>query len=309
MKEVGLLINLYQPSTRDESQVQQFVQSCCLPLIKLLKKNKKIKIFICIPLSTLELLDKFGYEGVILDLKNLYESDKIQLTSTTAYYSLLTDLPEEMIQKQIILNEYGLGYYFGAKQGFEGEASIMIRDLNTFFPPEFETNEEIDKIIIELGYKEIFSEKNPTFYIDLSTESIELVEELLEESVFEEKKREVSKYDKNGPIAEKLAEIEDILVQIFMTNDESINVNDFETLAIWIDEDVNKIDDVSVHNKIRSFMSLSKFLSIEKYQSTSDQLILKKYIELIFDILKYLGDEKVTSDVTTKVEELKKIVE
>lgn len=307
MKEVGLLINLYQPPTRDESQIQQFVQNCCFPLIKLLKKNKKIKVFVCIPLSTLELLDKYGYKDVILGLKDLYDADKIQLTSTTAYYSFLIDLSKDMLQKQIILNEYGLGYYFGARQGFEGEASIMIRDLDTFFPPEFETTEEINDVIQELGYKEVFSDKNPIFYIDLSTESVELVEELLEESIFEERRKEIVKCDKSSPVSRKLVEVERLLVDGYMTKDENTNINDFETLAIWVDEDVNKIEDVSIHNKIRSFISLSKFLCLEKYQNSSDQQIIEKYIELLFDFLKYFSDGSVTSEVNSKVEELKNI--
>ncbi|MFC1700189.1 hypothetical protein ACFLZ4_00920 [Patescibacteria group bacterium] len=307
MKEVGLLINLYQPPTRDESQVQQFVQNCCLPLIKLLKKNKKIKIYVCIPLSTLELLDKFGHEEAILDLKNLYDTDKIELTGTTAYYSLLSNLSEKMLQKQIILNEYGLGYYLGAKQGFEGEASIVIRDLDTFLPPEFETNEKMNSAVKELGYREIFSEKKPTFYIDLSRESIELVEELIEDSVFEEEKKSITKYDKNNPIIKKIEDIEGILVKVYMTKDEDINITDFETLPIWKETDLSRIEDTSVHNKIRSFVSLSKFLCVEKYQDFGNTKTLEKYFELISEVMKYLGDEKITSEVTSRVEELRKL--
>ena len=302
------MINLYQPPTKDAGQIEQFVQSCCIPLIKILKKNKKIKIYICIPLSTLELLDNFGHREIISDLKRLYEGDKIQLTGTTAYYSLLTGLPEGMVQKQIILNEYGLGYYLGARQGFEGEASIMIKDLDTFLPPEFEIDEKISDVVKELGYKEVFSEKNPTFYIDLSRESVDLVKELIEESIFEEKEKSITKYDKDTPVSNKIRDIEGILVKETMTKDEEIKISDFETLAIWND-DVSKIGDTSVHNKVRSFVSLSKFLCIEKYQNSDNLEILEKYIELIFEVLKFLGDEKVTSEVTPKVEELKKLFE
>lgn len=153
MKDVGIIIDLYQPPTQEESILKQAVNDLYAPLIRLIKSNKNIKFSLSIPLSTLELLDKHGYGEVINDIKDLYSSEKIELVGSSAYNALLTDMPVEIVENQIILNEYALGYYFGARQGFEGEPSIMIKDLYGLVPTMLMINDEVLTTLGELGYK------------------------------------------------------------------------------------------------------------------------------------------------------------
>ena len=100
------------------------------------------------PLSLLEQIDS-RWIGLT---REMVEAGKIELIGSAAYHPLLTKIPVEFVEKQIILNEYALGYFFGRRQGFEGEASVMIRDLTGFFPPELAVNRQVLQIVDELAY-------------------------------------------------------------------------------------------------------------------------------------------------------------
>ena len=110
MKEVGLLVDLYQPSTVEESDFRQFVENCVIPLIKKVRANRKLTFSVNLPLSTLELLDKYSYKSVISDFKDLYNSERLELVGSISYEPLAKSIPTNILENQIILNEYGLGY-------------------------------------------------------------------------------------------------------------------------------------------------------------------------------------------------------
>lgn len=80
-------------------------------------------------------MDKYGYYEWIDDVKNLYDNERVELVGSGAYHPLLTQLPIELMEDQIILNEKGLGYYFGSRKDFEGSPAIMLKDVKGFFPP------------------------------------------------------------------------------------------------------------------------------------------------------------------------------
>ena len=157
MKEVGLLIDLYLSPTEEESVVRHAASDFFIPLIKLLKNAKTSRASVNVPLSTLELLDKSGFQSLISEIKQLRDDEKIELVGAAAYNPLLTELPVELVEKQIILNEYALGYYFGAKQGFEGEPSILIKDVEGFVPTLGVVNSNVLKVLQQLDYKWVFA--------------------------------------------------------------------------------------------------------------------------------------------------------
>lgn len=153
MKEVGLLIDLYQSPTQDESVFKHVVSDFFNPLIKIIKSFKSIKVSLNIPLSTLELLDKYDYQSVIKDIRDLYENDRVEIVGSAAYNPLLTETHSKIVENEIILNEYALGSYFGAKQGFEGEPSIMIKDIDGFLPTGLAVNKSVLDTLGELKYE------------------------------------------------------------------------------------------------------------------------------------------------------------
>jgi len=140
--KIALVLHLYQPPTQDEAVFRRIFSQCYQPLIKLIKNKKNFSLTLNIPLSLLEQADKYGYGDWISDIKTLYASERVELVGTAAYHPLLTKLSIESAERQIVLNEYALGYYFGSRTGFEGE----------FFSPECAVNNEVVSLVSELGY-------------------------------------------------------------------------------------------------------------------------------------------------------------
>lgn len=97
-------------------------------------------------------MDSYGYSSWIQGLKELVDFGRVELVGSGAYHPLLPKLTEKYIESEIILNEYGLGYYFGKHTGFDGEKSIMVQDLTGFFPPEMALDMPTLNILDGLGY-------------------------------------------------------------------------------------------------------------------------------------------------------------
>ena len=157
MKEAGLLIDFYQPSIHNESVVKKVISDFHLPLIRILKMYKSLPFSISVPLSTAELWENFGFESLISELRDLRQnenqSDRIEMLSSSPYDTVLNGLPENIVESQIILNEYGLGYYFGSTQGFEGEPSVVLKDVDGFVSSSSFVDDTVIKILNNLGYK------------------------------------------------------------------------------------------------------------------------------------------------------------
>jgi predicted glycosyl hydrolase (DUF1957 family) len=124
-----------------------------------------------IPLSLIEQFDKYGYGSLIVDIKDLVDSERVELTGSASYHALLTRLSTKNVENEIILNEYGLGYYFGSHHGFEGEPAILLRNVAGFFPPELSVNDALCSTLSGLGYSWVlvdspaipFDEKPPVY--------------------------------------------------------------------------------------------------------------------------------------------------
>ncbi len=149
---VAFLLHLYQPSVQDPAVFREIFETCYSPLLKLIKQKRNLKITLNVPLSLLEQMEQYGYLSWIENLKEFYNTERIELTGCAAYHPLLTKIPEKLAEQQIVLNEYGLGYYLGRKTGFEGEPSIMLKDIRGFFPPEMAVNDNLLNLLNTLGY-------------------------------------------------------------------------------------------------------------------------------------------------------------
>jgi hypothetical protein len=163
VKEAGLLIDFYQPSIYNESVVKKVISDFHLPLIRILKMYKSLPFSISVPLSTVELWEDFGFESLISELRGLCQNenqsqnenqgDRIEMLSSSPYGVVLNGLPENIVESQIILNEYGLGYYFGSTQGFEGDPSVVLKDIDGFVSSSSFVDDTVIKILNDLGYK------------------------------------------------------------------------------------------------------------------------------------------------------------
>lgn len=150
--KLAFLLHLYQPPTQTETAFRAIAHECYTPLIKLLKSHTDFNVTLNVPLSLLEQLSAYGYTEIITSIKELVESHQVELTGSAAYHPLLTKTLFDFPARQIVLNEYALGYYFGQRQGFEGELSVMAKDIRGFFPPEMAINTEVLQTLDELEY-------------------------------------------------------------------------------------------------------------------------------------------------------------
>lgn len=162
MEKLAFLLHFYQPITQEEKTLREIADSSYIPLLKLIKNKTKSKFTLNVPLSLLEQMDKYGYTKWLEDLKSLVDMEAVELVGSSAYHYLLTKFPDEIISDQIVLNEFGLGYYFGRRSGFEGEKAIMIKDLNGFFPPEMAINSKVHNILNDFGYAWVYANSSST---------------------------------------------------------------------------------------------------------------------------------------------------
>ncbi len=159
---LSILLHLYQPATQDLAITKEIAETCYIPLIKLIKQKKKLNITLNLPLSLLAQMDTLGYKSWLADIKELYESERLEIVGTAAYHPLLSkvvSLNKTLTEQQIILNEYSLGYYFGKDKGFEGESALLLRDLKGFFPPELALSNDLVSLISELGYEWVLADE------------------------------------------------------------------------------------------------------------------------------------------------------
>jgi len=147
------LLHFYQPSNQLPQVVKDVVKNCYIPLIKVIKENKKLNLTINIPLALLEQLDLLGYHELIGEIRLLVEQGRVELTGTGAYHPLLSRLPASMVYRQIVLNELAYGYYFGADKDFEGEDCYMIKNIKGFFPPEMAVSPSLASTLSDMGYE------------------------------------------------------------------------------------------------------------------------------------------------------------
>ena len=157
---LAFVLHLYQPTTQSESAFRAVVAECYLPLLKLLKNKNNCAFTLNVSLGILEQFEKYGYDELLHLLKDLVESEKVELTGSAAYHPLLTKLSEDYVYQQIILDEYALGYYFGSHQGFEGENSILIKNIKGFFSPEMAINKDLIKVLDDLKYEWVLADSS-----------------------------------------------------------------------------------------------------------------------------------------------------
>ncbi len=151
--EIALLLHLYQPATQTEEVFRRVYSNSYLPLLRKISKTKDLKISLDLPLSLLEQIDRYGYISWIQDLQELIKIGKVEIAGTAAYHPILSKFPRNIIEQQVILNEYGLGYYLGEHHSLEGDEAVLIKNIVGFFPPELSVNERVLSVLDSLGYR------------------------------------------------------------------------------------------------------------------------------------------------------------
>jgi len=135
-------LHIYQPAEQQPDILEAVVAQSYRPILRGIKKHKKVRLTLNINGALLELLDKYQYKDLIDMLRELVKEGRIELTSSAKYHALLPFLEEKEIIRQIEANNETLHFYFN--HGF--------RPIG-FFPPEMAYDERLPKIVESLGFK------------------------------------------------------------------------------------------------------------------------------------------------------------
>lgn len=151
MKYVGFLLHAYQPSWQFPEIVKKAVETCYNPIFSYLLKegNGGVRFTVNINYSLLEQLEKAGYHELLVKIKKCVSLGKIDLTGSGAYHPILSLIPPEEAERQIILNEKGVERILGK----------FLK--NGFFPPELAFSKEIVPIIKKTDYRWAITDDTP----------------------------------------------------------------------------------------------------------------------------------------------------
>ena len=150
----AVYLDFSTPLFESESEIKGFFSS--LPeLSRYIQKTKNIKFYISITLDFITASKRSGDE-LLKVLNDLYREDRVELVVKDNFDVYSTSLSQESFEFNSILNEYLLGFYFGSKKNFEGDDSVMIKNLINYLPFRGRlVLSDLDKLS-QLNYKNIF---------------------------------------------------------------------------------------------------------------------------------------------------------
>src|SRR3989344_2743057 len=135
-------LHIYQPPTQKEIWVRRITKESYQKIFSGLLKIPKCRITLNINSVLCELLEKWGGESLIRDIRELLKRGNLELTGSAKYHAFLPLLPEDEIRRQITLNEEDLKKNFGDYWKKSG-----------FFSPEMAYSYKVAKVAKEVSYK------------------------------------------------------------------------------------------------------------------------------------------------------------
>jgi predicted glycosyl hydrolase (DUF1957 family) len=134
-------LHFYQPYNQQKDILEAVVSQCYKPLLEGLLENANAFLTVNVSGGLLEALSDKGFDEIVLLFKKLYQSGRIEFTSTACYHAFLPLLPEAEIVRQIRLNSDILKKFLGEDYSPLG-----------FFPPEMGYSPGLEKILEDLGF-------------------------------------------------------------------------------------------------------------------------------------------------------------
>lgn len=127
-------------------------------LSRYIAKTSNTKFYVSI---SLEFLTTFKNEILpLLDsVKGLIKDDRVEFIVKDSFDVNSLQFPRNIAEFNFIFNEYLLGYFFGDKRNFEGDPSIMIKNLNNLMPYSGILNKKDLDFVRGMGYSNFFLDK------------------------------------------------------------------------------------------------------------------------------------------------------
>ncbi len=147
MKSFVLVLHFYQPPTQKLAITKAILESCYLPLLRMLAQKDDIGVTCNFSGSLLEQLEQLHATEFFELVKSLVDSKKIELLNSAMYHSLLPISPPEIFQHQIQLDQAILSRLFG------------VGTLSGFFPPELAVD---DKHVSQLKARYVIVNQSAT---------------------------------------------------------------------------------------------------------------------------------------------------
>lgn len=124
MKYWALILHFYQPPTQSAAITSEILQSCYLPLLRMLNKKSGWKCTFNLSGSLLEQLYKLRADEFFELVKQLVKDGKVELTDSYMYHSLSPRTPAHVLERAIKKNKEIIFKTLG------------VHTSGGFFPPE-----------------------------------------------------------------------------------------------------------------------------------------------------------------------------
>ena len=139
---LGVFLHFYQPPFQKKEVLDRVSREAYIPVIEGLIHHPSVRITLNISGCLLSMWAKSGYEDLLVKIRTLALSGRVELTGSSAYHAFLPKLPDAQIIRQIKLHE-DLVYKYLSKD-------IQLRG---FFPPEMAFVPHLSKLVQEMGYQ------------------------------------------------------------------------------------------------------------------------------------------------------------
>ncbi len=124
MKYFVVVLHFYQPPTQDLAITKKILDSCYLPLLRMLNQQKNFGITVNLSGSLVEQLTALHADEFFRLVKKLVTDGKVELANSLMYHSLLPLTPDKVRQRSILQNRHVVELATGCQVG------------TGFFPPE-----------------------------------------------------------------------------------------------------------------------------------------------------------------------------
>jgi hypothetical protein len=189
----ALYLDFSIPLFEKESDLTSF-SNFIKDIARYIDKTNNTKFYVSVSLEFLTTF-KSNIDPLMASLRNLVKSERVEFVVRDNFDINSLSFSRNISEFNFILNEYLLGYYFGDKRNFEGDPSIMIKNLESVLPYNGKLKKEDIEFLNGMGYKNIFVDKsilgsssyifNSNIFIELDYDFSKLFSEFVEKEYLE----------------------------------------------------------------------------------------------------------------------------